>query len=251
MRTISIIGALLCLMLAAEVATAQDEEATTFTYVTYFHCDADKEEAADAMMERDARIIDKLVDDGVISAWGWIGHHTGGQWRRARYHQSDSLEGAMTAVGKIGDALTKAHGEDDAMGRAFAQACPRHDDYVWQVDAGTGVTNRGTVGFSVYYVCDVAREERADALVDSHFAPILDGLVEDGKLASWGWQSHVIGGRARKLQTMTAADLPTLLAARTESIEKIYADENAAGLEFTEICGPHVDYVWNLIHEKN
>ena len=83
-----------------------------------------------------------------------------------------------------------------------------------------------------------------------HVSPILNKMVEDGKLSSWGWQSHVIGGRVRRLQTMTAPDIGTLLSARQAAIDTIYEEDNAAGTEFSEICGPHVDYVWELTHEK-
>ena len=76
-------------------------------------------------------------------------------------------------------------------------------------------------------------------------------MVEDGKLNTWGWMSHVIGGKVRRLQTMTASDLGTLLKAREEAIDTIYAEASTAGSEFSEICGNHVDYVWNLVHEKN
>ena len=75
--------------------------------------------------------------------------------------------------------------------------------------------------------------------------PFLDKMVDDGKLLSWGWQTHIIGGKVRKLQTMTAKDLPTLLAARAESIELMYPDDSAMGQELAEICGSHVDYIWN------
>ena len=75
--------------------------------------------------------------------------------------------------------------------------------------------------------------------------PFLDKMVDDGKLDSWGWQTHVIGGKVRKLQTMTAKDLPTLIAARTEAIQSMYPDDSAMGQEFAEICGSHVDYIWN------
>ena len=74
-------------------------------------------------------------------------------------------------------------------------------------------------------------------------------MVEDGKIATWGWQSHVIGGRVRRLQTMTAVDMGTLLSARQEAIATIYEEDNEAGTEFSEICGPHVDYIWNIVHE--
>lgn len=250
MRNTQCIGVGLVISVLSVAAMAQDEEPTLFTYATYFHCNTGMEDAADALMERDAPIIDGLVEDGTLVAWGWLAHHTGGTWRRIRYHMTESAEGAMTALQKIGDAVAEVHGEDDPAGDAFAEACPRHDDYLWQVEAGTAGQERGSVGFSVYHLCDINREERADEIVDEHIAPILDKMVEDGKLTTWGWSSHVIGGRARRLQTMTAADMGTLLSARQEAIDTIYSEDSEAGTQFSEICGPHVDYIWNIVHEK-
>lgn len=251
MKIMQCIGAGLAMSLLALTAMAQDEESSRFTYATYFHCDTSKEDAADALMERDAPIIDGLVEDGTILGWGWLSHHTGGSWRRIRYHVADSAEGAIAALTAMGDAVTEVHGEDDAAGDAFSEACPRHDDYLWHVEAGSvGEEQRGDVGFSVYHYCDINREERADEIVSEHIAPILDKMVEDGKLTTWGWASHVIGGRVRRLQTMTAADMGALLSARQEAIDTIYAEDDKAGEEFSDICGEHVDYIWNIVHEK-
>jgi len=237
--------------LVSMAVVAQDEEPASFSYATYFHCNVGMEDAADALMERDAPIIDGLVEDGSIKGWGWLAHHTGGSWRRIRYHMSDSAEGALAALETIGDAIAEVHGEDDPAGDAFSKACPRHDDYLWQNEAGTSSGERGSVGFSVYHFCDINREERADEIVNEHIAPILDKMVEDGKITTWGWLSHVIGGKVRRLQTMTADDIGSLLSARQEAIATIYAEESEAGAEFSEICGPHADYIWNLVHEKS
>lgn len=242
-------GAVLASSLLAVPALAQDEGAERFTYATYFHCDAALESRADSIMQRNSSVLDGLVDDGTILAWGWLSHHTGGDWRRIRYHQAASPEAAMAALETMGQAIAEAYGDDDPANAVFAEACPRHDDYLWQAEAGTSGKERGKVGFSVYHFCDIAREERADEIVAEHFAPILDKMIEDGKLTTWGWQTHVIGGRARRLQTMTAVDMGTLLSARQEAIATIYEDDNEAGTEFSDICGPHVDYVWNIVHE--
>jgi hypothetical protein len=48
---------------------------------------------------------------------------------------------------------------------------------------------------------------------------------------------------------MTAVDMGALLSARQEAIATIYEEDDEAGTEFSEICGPHVDYVWNIVHE--
>lgn len=250
MRKAQCIGVGLAMSMLSMTAFAQDEESSRFTYATYFHCNTGSEDAADALMERNAPIIDGLVEDGSILAWGWLRHHTGGTWRRIRYHMSDSAEGALAALETITEAVADVHGEDDPAADAFAEACPRHDDYLWQVEAGTLGQARGSVGFSVYHLCDINREERADEIIGEHIAPILDKMIEDEKLSSWGWSSHVIGGRARRLQTMTAEDIGTLLSARQEAIDTIYAEDSEAGAEFSEICGPHVDYIWDIVHEK-
>ena len=90
--------------LLAFPALAQDEDAERYTYATYFHCDAALESRADSIMKRDAPILDGLVADGTILAWGWLSHHTGGDWRRIRYHQAASPEAAMEALGAMNTA---------------------------------------------------------------------------------------------------------------------------------------------------
>ncbi len=240
------------LCLSASFAMGQEEEKQQrFTYASYFFCDAGEEGPADEFVKRNGEIYDQMVEDGDILGWGWMGHHTGGLWRRLRWHQADSLEGVIAATDAMAAAVTEKYGEDDEGGKAFSAACPSHVDYVWYVENGTVGVERGSVGFSVYHRCDIGREARADEIVAEHVAPIMNKMVEDGDLTSWGWQSHVIGGSFRKLQTMSAKDLPTLLKARTASITAIYGEDDAVGEEFVDICGPHVDYIWNMISESN
>ena len=247
---LAVIGLGFCL--SAPIVMADEHETPErFTYATYFWCDAGLEGPADDYVMRNGEIYDKMVEDGDILGWGWMSHHTGGLWRRLRWHQTDSLEGVIAATDAMAAAVEEKYGEDDEAGLGFSKACPRHVDYVWQVENGTVGAERGKVGFSVYHRCDIGREERADEIVAEHVAPIMNKMVEDGELTSWGWQSHVIGGGFRKLQTMSAKDLPTLLKARTASIQAIYGEDDAIGEEFVDICGPHVDYIWNLDSESN
>lgn len=251
MTRINAVLAGLCFATLAITAAAQEEAPTVYTYASYFTCPGGSLAKADAEIAADADRMDGLVEDGTITRWGYLAHHTGGSWQRIFYHQANSLDALLDAS----DAIQEAGDDDedgekaDDEGPSFGEICNRHDDYIWQVENGTAGMERGAAGFSVYHVCDVAREERADEIVTEHVAPVLNKLVEDGKLTSWGWSSHVVGGKYRKLQTMTAADHKSLLAARTEAIEAMYGEDDAAGEEFTEICGPHADYMWNIVHE--
>lgn len=230
-------------------AQEEPEEAENYIYATYFYCDTARQgEADELVMKNTAPIYDAAVEDGTINAWGWLAHHTGGQWRRVQYHTSDTVEGLLAAQETIGERVDEAGGANDG----FAQICGSHEDYIWKSEAGsTQQAERGPAALSVYEVCNLNDEARAKEIVETNFAPVLDKAVEDGKLTSWGWNSHVLGGEYRVLQTMTAKDHATLLKARADILETIYGDgNNAAANEYSTICTSHSDYLWNVQHEK-
>lgn len=251
MRIIKTLVTTALLTLVAIACVAQEDEAApdVFTYASYFQCPGGPGSRVDELVAEDVERMDALVDDGTILHWGWLAHHTGGQWTRIFYHQANSLDALLDGSDAIA-ALNDDEDSDDDGGLTFGQVCNTHDDYIWQVENGNSSDDRGAAGFSVYHLCDANREDRADEIVAESMAPILDKLVEDGDLTSWGWSSHVVGGEYRKLQTMTAADHKSLLAARGKAISQMYAEGSEAGEEFTDICGAHVDYMWDIVHEK-
>jgi hypothetical protein len=232
---------------AQEVEKAPDQ----YIYATYFYCDTARQEQADELIKKySAPIYDAAVADGTIQAWGWMSHHTGGKWRRLQYHASDSIEGLLASQEKLGEQLDAAAGDGND---AFSEICNAHDDYIWKAIVGNALSvERGPAGLSVYEVCDSARETRADEIVKTVFAPVLNKAVADGKLTSWGWNEHILGGEYRRLQTMTGKDFASLLKARGEIIETIFGDgENAEANEYSSICNSHADYLWEIVHEKN
>ena len=60
-------------------------------------------------------------------------HHTGGDWRRIRYHQAASPEAAMEALDVMSGAIAEAHGEDDEAGSEFSEIRGPNVDYVWSI----------------------------------------------------------------------------------------------------------------------
>jgi hypothetical protein len=231
---------------------AQEEEAEKeqYIYATYFYCDTATQDQADELIKKNsAPIYDAAVEDGTITGWGWISHHTGGKWRRIQYHMSDSVTGLLAAQETIGKRMDEASGGADD---GFSKICGAHDDYIWKSEAGDGLgENRGSAGLSVYYECNINSEERADEIVEKVFAPVYKKAMADGKITSWGWSSHMVGGKYRRLGTMTANDFPGLLEARGEILAAIYGDgDNAEANEFNDICGSHSDYLWDIVHEK-
>ena len=242
---------ILAMAITTPMALSAEEENKDerYIYATYFYCNTARQEQADELVKKNTvPVYDAAVADGTIKGWGWLSHHTGGQWRRIQYHTSDSVAGLLKAQETLGKRM------DEAMGGAndgFGEICSSHEDYIWKTEAGGVVTDaRANAGLSVYHVCSFAKEERADEIVKKVFAPVYDKAVAAGKIKSWGWSSHQVGGKYRRLGTMTAANYDDLLKAWGEILEEIYGDgDNAEANEFSEICTSHSDYLWDIVHE--
>ena len=241
------------LMPFSALAQEEDEGPASYLYATYHYCSTAKQDRADEIYEAiDKPSMEQLLADGKITAYGWLVHHTGGKWRRASYYAAPTLD-ALLDAGEASNALMEKADPEYKLGKEFSEACPSHDDYIWaSANVGTGTAARGPAGFSVYFICNENRESRADEIVATNFAPIYDKAVADGKLTSWGWSEHWVGGKYRRLLTMTGADHKSLMQARNELIESAFNAEGMEeiGTEFTDICGSHSDYMWDIAHEK-
>jgi len=226
----------------AITAQAQDKPKDSYIYVTYFYCDVTQQERADQIVEQlNKPFYDAAVADGTITSWTWLAHHTGGKWRRALAYRAPTIQGLLDAQKKIGD---QVEAKNEKMSNELGKICNSHDDYIWKVVAGNIGSVSGGAAFSVYNVCDANREEQADALVTQVFAPTFDKLVADGKLKSWGWIEHIVGGEYRRVSTFQATDMKALMEARATIIQEIF--DNPLGDTFTDICGKHADYMWEV-----
>ena len=241
------VAGLLSLMTGPAAAQPQTEEEAPkpFIYATYLICDTFEQWKADAIVAHVfAPAYDAVMADGAIGGWGWMAHHTGGQWRRLLYYTAPTIE-ALLAVGDKVDAKV----EEREQGRAADElggVCPAHEDYIWRVRAGSPVEGRGEAGFSVYFICDEAREDRADELFEQTLAPVYDKQLSGGGLTNWGWLEHWVGGKYRRVLTLTGKDHPSLMKARDAAIEELLAKQEAAMEEFTGICNSHADYLWDV-----
>jgi hypothetical protein len=232
-----------CLLLAfAGASQAADKPAESYIYGTYYVCDVTLQERSDEIFNAlDKQFYDAAVADGSLTGYGLYAHQTGGKWRRLVYSTAPSIEALLDAQKKIGDQIDAKNKKLDT---EFGKICNSHDDYIWRRIAGNaGSTSPGGAAFSTYFVCD-SREVQADAIVTQVFAPMYDKLVADGKLKSWGYLEHIVGGQYRRVATMGAADMKTLMAARAEINQAL--TDNPLGDTFTDICDSHTDYMWEV-----
>lgn len=240
------------LLLPLSVLCAAQEKPEMYVYSTYFKCEPEQEPVVDELVQRAyASIYNDAVKNGTITSWGWLKHHTGGEWRRILYHAAPSVDSLFAAQGTMNKKFEAALGKNtDALGRG----CKSHEDYVWQYITGSRVsqknTARGKASLSVYMECSFSGEEKADEIFKKHFAPVFNAQVGKGKLTSWGWLSHVIGGKYRRLQTATADNYADLLKAQKNILDTLYDKKNKHSAEFSEICTSHQDYLWDIKTES-
>jgi len=240
------------LLFSFSVLCAAEEKPEMYIYSTYFKCEPEQELAVDELVQRAyAPIYNDGVKNGTIANWGWLKHHTGGEWRRILYHSAPSLDALFAAQDTMNKKFEAVLGKNtDTLGRG----CKSHEDYVWQYVTGSRPSleggTRGKASLSVYMECSFSGEEKADEIFKKHFAPVFNAQVGKGKLTSWGWLSHVIGGKYRRLQTVTADNYADLLKAQKIVLDTLFDKENKHGAEFSKICTSHQDYLWDIKTES-
>lgn len=216
------------------LAAGQSQPSEIFIHARYFHCNqmiVDQADEAVANLYKSE--LNALLKEGVVGSWGWLAKKAGGEWARAGYLTGPTLKAVLAAGDEL---MLKTDWRSPV--RAVAMACSSSEDYIWHMLAGNDARGqRGKAAFSTYYVCDQSREKEVDALVRRDLAPKYEKLVTEGKLTSWGWLEQTIGGKYRRLATMSAPTVEALIAARQDmTLDKT----------MTVICGSHQDYIWEV-----
>lgn len=233
------------LLLVAVPLEAQDDAVVIFGQ--YYRCNQGTEARADEIVrETFLPVMQRHVDAGHLTGYGWLAHSQGGAWRRLLFSTGSDLDQMMDVRAQIIEELSE---DGDAL-QELGSICPGHDDYIWN-----GVANSspnpdalGTASISSYHMCERANEGRADEIFEEELAPLYQKHMDMGHLASWGWYAHRSGGVFRRLETMSGADHKTLLNMQGA----IYGEADPLAMqELFEICETHVDYMWNNVTEPN
>ena len=231
------------------IAVAQsDTAATAYAYVTYFECDPANEFRADEIVAHSfAPHYNSALEEGEILSWSWLGHFVGGKYRRALVLTARQMDQLLFAAGALGEVIEEQTPE---AGRVFTEVCPVHEDYIWETVPGVNAAvgeHRGKVGFSVYMDCDVNGEERADELMRDVFGPIYDAQIAAGGLTTWSWLAHNVGGKWRRLLSLTSTDHNTMMRARAAILADMRAGRTARSFnQLNDICPDHQDYMWDI-----
>jgi len=230
MKKLFVLSLTLLLVQTASLEAKDKEADDTYVYATYFNCDTSKQKDVDAIVEKEwAPVYDKAVASKVIKNWSYLKHHTGGQWRRVTVSTASSMGELLTAQDTIGEMMDAAKIDPN---NDFGAACNSHDDYIWKVEDGNQTVQAAKASISVYQICNAAKEQRADEIINKVYAPIYNANMGKGKY--------------RRLFTMSAANYTDLMKTREHILETLYGDKGPSeAKEFGEICTSHTDYLWD------
>ncbi len=244
-RTVVVTAA--CALLCPQALGAQ--EPAPMVHGIYYRCDQSNEGRADEIVRGSfAPVFDLHLQSGEISAWGWLSHRAGGEWRRILYWVAPGRDALLDAMDRIIERLNRDHAADT---RELAAICPSHDDYIWRslassTDlAGLGL-DRPVASLSTYYECNIEKEARADTLVLEEFGPVFDRHVTGGQIDGWSWLAHDVGGKLRRAAIFDGQDHKTILNARDMILGELASEQPDAVSEFSRICGQHIDYLWSV-----
>ncbi len=239
-------GLVLCL---AAPSVLGQEAPTTYVFGTYYRCNEALEDRADALFkETAAPLYKKEVAAGRIGAYGWGKHWLGGEWRRLEYSTGRDLDKMVDARQAVIDGLLK---DQRKATDEFSTICSSHDDYIWASVVSSQApdaiaASRAAVASSTYFQCDASREEEADEIVKAAYAPILNQHVKEGKIVSWNWMRHVMGGEYRRILVFDGKDHKSVLGYWSALANGLSAAHPRQADRFSSICSSHTDYVWEI-----
>lgn len=98
--------------------------------------------------------------------------------------------------------------------------------------------------YVTYHVCDLAQQDRADAIFAQVQKPVYEAAVADGTISSYGWLAHHTGGKWRRASYYGAGSVQALLDAQQKLGDQMDAKNKKLGEEFDKICNAHDDYIW-------
>lgn len=240
---IAVVSCVILMLLIPTAAIAQDDS-DSVVFGIYYRCNQGSEARADEIYAQSlGPIVQQHVDAGDLTGSLWLTHVQGGTWRRVFALTGNDIDSMIDTRKAIVEEFSGEHPEAAA---ELGSICSGHDDYIWNglATSTPDPASTGPATLSGYHACDMSREARADEIFTQLLAPLYQKQMDMGNVSSWGYYAHRIGGRFRRLETMSGADHKALLAMQAAVYSEAGEADALALQEFRQICSWHVDYMW-------
>jgi hypothetical protein len=235
--------------LVATAAAAQ-EASPPVTMAAYYRCDISRQERADTIYRQImVPALDKQVQAGLLTGYGFYAHRIGGAWRRLDSWTGPDVEQVLAAQEAVTQEVNQSNPK---LAAEFSAICGSHDDYMWVRILGPvgtpGAAPSAAPGslYSRYFFCE--DEATADMAMETVYEEMMNKHLQAGHITSWGWLFHYIGGTVRRVLNWSGPDVLSVLKAE----EMISADMNNSYMwgPFSRGCNTHMDYVWTEVASR-
>jgi len=187
-------------------------------------------------------ILNELVDEGIITGWSAWQHHTGGEfnWKMIfRAPEWDDFDVFWEEYfGRI---------SEDVSDRAMPMI-DMHRDQIWELSELRMSESAGPVTYAYEAMYQVNFNDLDDWNRDwsENMVPVLEQVMEEGKLAGWAVVDHNTGARYNKIQVMFFDDWDHIDDVLGSMMGSLFEDpdrwEQVGGM----VQG-HNDEIWNQV----
>lgn len=98
-----------------------------------------------------------------------------------------------------------------------------------------------------YYKCDFDKVSDAIQLSNNTAGPILDRLVDEGKLTSWGVLTHLWGDEWNLIMYFNAQSVAAYQRTWDEMLGELMEEHPDFMESFSDMCSEHKDNIYNQV----
>ncbi len=179
-----------CLVLSSQVAVAQEAPADSHIYEAYYQIDRiDMDDWNRMRREESVPVLNALVEEGVISGWGYWQHDVGDEYNVRLAIRSTGWAAFDTFWSEFTDRRS-----DTATARA--RLIQSHRDEIWNVTDASNAPAGADMSYlyASTYQINFADMDEWNRLWLEVEGPNLSQAREDGLLAGWVILDHNTGG---------------------------------------------------------
>lgn len=179
--------------MAALPAMAQEEDRGPITWLAFSKVKPGQTEAAVKLTLEDKELMDRLMADGTVMSWGLgmpINHNPGDLWNHVQWVTLESWDKIDAWVGAVMQTMTSMDEETQKARMKRAEEIYVDGSHFDEVMRHNIISSGNGAAPKYYYLADfTAQPGKGEGLVKffgEQVVPVLDKLVADGALTSYG-----------------------------------------------------------------
>ena len=197
-------------------------------------------------------ILDAMVDEGLIYNWGILTHNWGDEWNWNWYMFTKDHASFVTAWNEFVRRMGEEHPE--AM-QEFLQYTQAHKDNMYSVRHFRGRQLAEGEEPPRFLMSNQSMINQADvgtinALMDSISVPILDAMLEEKLIYSWGDLRHGWGDEWNVSWYITTKDHASFVTAWGELIRRVSEAHPGAFQEMGQYVQAHKDNLYYIQYAR-